>query len=260
MKSRANSRIATATCMLVIVSGCGDKKPSPPQQAKTENLQTDETAKATLEFTSAASSDAADISGRITLKGDLPGPRKLSITKDVDTCGAVDTIVDVQGKDGGVANVVIEVKGVTGDDWTFEAPSEGYVFRQKDCQFKPNLVVMPFGKQIKVFNDDPVGHNVNTGDWNQMQPAGPDPIVKPVENKAPTKIGCNIHSWMEAWIYPVQNPYFAVTSESGEFKIKEIPPGKYRINIWHAALGRKTARLTLEAGKVATLDHEFEVK
>ena len=204
--------------------------------------------------------EGGNLTGRITLKGDIPPPRKLSITKDAATCGRADTIVDIEGTDGGVKNVVIEIRGVKGEDWKFKDPKDGYVLRQKDCQFKPNMVVVPVGKNISVYNDDPIGHNVNTGDWNQMQPAGPDPIVKPFDSRAPTKIGCNIHSWMEAWLYPVQNPYFAVTDAKGNFKIEGIPAGKYRINIWHAALGKKTARLTIEAGKAATLDHEFQVK
>ncbi|QDT12206.1 carboxypeptidase regulatory-like domain-containing protein [Planctomycetes bacterium K23_9] len=210
--------------------------------------------------TESGSSSTADLSGRITLNGQIPSPRKLSITKDVDTCGAIDTIADITGSEGGVANVVIEIKDVEGDNWTYNDPADGYVMRQKDCQFRPNLLVIPNGKDIKVYNDDPVGHNVNTGDWNKMQPAGPDPIVRPVEGKSPTKIGCNIHSWMEAWIYPVQNPFYAVSDEKGNFSITGIPPGKYRINIWHASLGRKNARMTLVAGKAATLDHEFDFK
>ncbi len=252
--------------------GCGpaETKPAKPTPASTPaeapaddkdtSAETDPAGDKKGEEAQSASTGGADLSGRVTLKGKIPPPRKLSITKDVETCGAVDTIQDIEGTDGGVANVVIEVKGVKGDDWTFKKPADGYVLRQKDCQFKPNLVVIPVGEDISVFNDDPVGHNVNTGDWNQMQPAGKTPIVKPVESKAPTKIGCNIHSWMEAWIYPVQNPYFAVTDAKGNFKIEGVPPGKYRVNIWHAALGRKTARLTLESGKAAKLDHEYEVK
>lgn len=264
-----------AICLFTIGCGPAETKPALPTPASApastpaetpdeKDTADDEDTAATetklVEETQSASSGGADLSGRVTLKGKIPPPRKLSITKDAETCGAVDTIQDIEGTDGGVANVVIEVKGVKGDDWTFKNPADGYVLRQKDCQFQPNLVVIPVGQDISVYNDDPVGHNVNTGDWNQMQPAGKTPIVKPVENKAPTKIGCNIHSWMEAWIYPVQNPYFAVTDAKGNFKIEGVPPGKYRVNIWHAALGRKTARLTLESGKPAKLDHEYEVK
>ncbi|MGB7347850.1 MAG: carboxypeptidase regulatory-like domain-containing protein [Pirellulaceae bacterium] len=254
--------------VIVLTIGCGPKtgdtnaaKPAGQQADKPDAAPSSEAETETASAnTASANTGSADLSGRITLMGEVPPPRKLSITKDVETCGAVDTVVDITGTDGGVADVVIEIKDVAGEDWTYNDPTDGYVMRQKDCQFKPSLLVIPNGKDIKVYNDDPVGHNVNTGDWNKMQPAGPDPIVRPVEGKAPTKIGCNIHSWMEAWIYPVSNPYFAVTDEQGNFKITGVPPGKYRVNIWHASLGRKNARLTLEAGKAAKLDHEFDVQ
>ncbi len=259
--------IATFSLTLTFY-GCGQKQDTGPStdQVKTppkddkDAQKVDDDAKPTTKKAESSDPGSADIAGRITLGSPIPAPRKLSITKDVETCGAADTIQDITGKDGGVANVVIEVKGVKGDSFQYTDPKDGYVMRQKDCQFKPNLLVVPFGKEIKVYNDDPVGHNVNTGDWNQMQPAGPDPIVRPVENKAPTKIGCNIHSWMEAWIYPVQNPYFAVTDEQGNFQINGIPPGKYRVNIWHPSLGRKTERMTLKAGESEQLDHEFTIK
>ncbi len=61
---------------------------------------------------------------------------------------------------------------------------------------------------------------------------------------------------MEGWIYPVQSPFYAVTNERGEFSIKGIPAGKYRVTIWHPFLGRKTERLSLRAGKIAELNNQ----
>ncbi|MEZ6151861.1 MAG: carboxypeptidase regulatory-like domain-containing protein [Pirellulaceae bacterium] len=250
--------------------GCGPAERSTTQErsavaSTTKQATTDETAASEPHTpnprpSSSANANTADLSGRITLSGDRPPPRKLSITKDDQVCGAVDTRVDVEGIDGGVANVVIEIKGVEGENFQYVDPPAGYVIRQKDCQFTPSLIVVPNGKDIQVFNDDPVGHNVNTGAWNQMQPPGKQPIVKPVEGQSPIKIVCHIHSWMEGWIYPVQNPYFAVTDEKGDFNISGVPPGKYRISIWHPSLGRETVRLTLEAGQAAMLDHAYEAK
>ncbi len=253
----------------VSVVGCGNshQPKSPKQDTATTDVASapvaapkNSAAEAPSEDVPSENSGTANVSGRVSLKGEMPPPRKLSITKDPEVCGAVDTIKDVEGVEGGVANVVIEIKGVKGDDWKYEDPADGYEIRQKNCQFAPSLVVIPLGKDIHVYNDDPVGHNVNTGAWNLTQPPGPKPIIKPMESKLPVKIVCNIHSWMEGWIYPVKNPYFAVTDTKGEFNIAGVPPGKYRVNIWHPSLGRKTARLTLEAGKSATLDHEYAVK
>lgn len=267
---RHYARLFFLATLAVGCYGCGPQ-PRPATQelaataSKSQDAKTGEPAALgpetpTPRSSSSANADTADLSGRITFSGDRPPPRKLSITKDAEVCGAVDTRMDVEGIDGGVANVVIEIKDVEGEGFHYDDPQDGYVIRQKDCQFTPGLIVVPDGKDIQVFNDDPVGHNVNTGAWNQMQPPGTEPIVKPVEGKSPIKIVCNIHSWMEGWIYPVHNPYFAVTNERGDFRISGVPSGKYRVSIWHPSLGRKTARLTLEAGQAATLDHAFEAK
>lgn len=261
-------RLLAQGLLVVLICGCGSsdsgtKTPLPPSPAEDQKAETQETKSKTSEpKESKAASDAevSDLVGRITLSGKIPPPRKLLINKDEEVCGAVDTVIDVVGSDGGVANVVIEIKGVEGTDWKWDEPADGYVIRQKQCQFLPGMVVIPNGKEISVYNDDPVGHNVNTGDWNQMQPPGKTPIVRPVEARAPIKIGCNIHSWMEAWIYPAQSPFYAVSDERGEFAIKGIPSGKYRVTIWHPFLGRKTERVTLDEGEVARLNHVFDSK
>ncbi len=261
-------RLLAISLIGILICGCGssETKTNPPA---TDSAQPSEpvAAEDTKLKTSAAASEPvsdvkfSDLVGRITLNGQIPPPRKLTVNKDVEVCGAVDTVEDIVGSDGGVANVVIEVIGVEeSGDWQWQEPQAGYVIRQKKCRFLPNMLVIPKGKQISVYNDDPVGHNVNTGGWNQMQPPGPDPIVRPVESKAPIKIGCNIHSWMEGWIYPAQSPFYAVTKADGEYSIKAIPPGKYRVVIWHAFLGRQRERITLDAGKVSKLNHVFEAR
>ena len=131
--------------VVIGVSGCGSSSESPVASSSgttsssptnSESAETPATTSDTSGDSVAQSDDAADIAGRVTLRGDVPPPRKLSITKDVETCGAVDTITDVEVSDGGVANVVIEVKGVKGNDWSFTDPKGGYVFRQKDCQLR----------------------------------------------------------------------------------------------------------------------------
>jgi len=270
-------KIPTTAVMVSLIviglSGCGPKatsttshsvhsasmpEPSPNESPATPPTDNDSTSAA--EENPSNGDGKAKLTGRITLDGEIPEPRKIQITKDEETCGAAGTTQDVTGRDGGVANVVVEIRDVKSDSpWEWSIPEKGYVLRQKNCQFAPNMIVIPNGKDISIYNDDPVGHNVNTGAWNQMQPSGPDPLVKPIEGKAPIKVGCNIHSWMEAWVYPVQNPFYAVTDETGNFEVEGVPPGKYRITIWHAHLGRENQRVTLEAGQSAKIEHTFSV-
>jgi hypothetical protein len=44
---------------------------------------------------------------------------------------------------------------------------------------------------------------------------------------------CNIHHEMSAFIIVVETPYFAVTDGNGNYKISNVPPGKYELAVWH---------------------------
>ena len=44
---------------------------------------------------------------------------------------------------------------------------------------------------------------------------------------------CGFHAYMESWGVAVTNPYFAKTDEQGRFTITDIPPGTYRLVVWH---------------------------
>ncbi len=207
--------------------------------------------------------DKATLTGRVFFKGTPPAARKILITKDREICTATNTKIQdiVVGKTGGLANAVVEITGVKPPPdapWEWETPESGYVLRQKNCEFSPSMLVVPNGAHVKVFNDDPVAHNVNTGAWNEMQPKGAPTIEKPIEGRSQIRVSCNIHSWMEAWIYPAQSPLFAVTDKDGKFKIKNIPPGRYRVAVWHPSLGKKRERVEFEAGKNVAQDFTYE--
>ncbi len=44
---------------------------------------------------------------------------------------------------------------------------------------------------------------------------------------------CGFHAYMESWGVAVTNPYFAKTDEQGRFTIADIPPGTYKLVVWH---------------------------
>jgi hypothetical protein len=41
------------------------------------------------------------------------------------------------------------------------------------------------------------------------------------------------HPWMNAFVYVAKDPYVALTDDTGEFVIKDVPPGTYTIKMWH---------------------------
>lgn len=46
-------------------------------------------------------------------------------------------------------------------------------------------------------------------------------------------IGCNIHDYMQGFIYVTDAPLFAVTAQDGRALLADLPPGPYTLTVWH---------------------------
>ena len=71
-------------------------------------------------------------------------------------------------------------------------------------------------------------------------------------------IQCDVHPWMSAYLYPVKNPYFAITEADGSFEITDVPPGKHLLRLWHETLGRSEKKVVVTEG--AEVEVVFGVK
>ena len=49
-------------------------------------------------------------------------------------------------------------------------------------------------------------------------------------------LGCNIHDNMVGWVVVVETPYHALAPATGVAKLPDVPPGRYRLRVWHAGL------------------------
>ena len=62
-------------------------------------------------------------------------------------------------------------------------------------------------------------------------------------------IKCDIHGWMQAFIRVDPHPYHAVSDAGGSFRIDNIPPGNYTLEVWHEALGSQQMPVRIESGE-----------
>jgi len=54
---------------------------------------------------------------------------------------------------------------------------------------------------------------------------------------APHSLTSKDHSWMQAWVWVFDHPYFAVTDADGKFELKNAPAGECRLFMWHETAG-----------------------
>jgi hypothetical protein len=70
-------------------------------------------------------------------------------------------------------------------------------------------------------------------------------------------IRCDAHAFMYASIHVFEHPYFAVTNESGRFELTHVPPGTYRLKVWHETLGVRERTVVVPDRDSVTVDVEL---
>jgi hypothetical protein len=128
-------------------------------------------------------------------------------------------------------------------------------------QFIPHMIAITVGDSVKFLNNDNVDHNVYSPDHEGYN-LGMFPKDKSAERKF-DKEGvysqlCSVHPEMLAYVFVGQNPYAAPVGKDGKFTIKDVPPGKYTIEIWNSHLEGAGQEVTVEAGKPVEVN--FQIK
>lgn len=159
-------------------------------------------------------------------------------------------------------NAVIYIEKIEGK--SFEAPKEHALMNQENLTFIPHVLSIVAGTTIDFRNSDEVLHNVfspdkcankfNLGTWPKgeirsftFDNVGCTPVLL-----------CNVHPEMEAFVVVLQNPYFAISEKDGTYIIKDVPPGKYTLTIWHEKLkGKSVEIVVLEEGSIT---QDFVIK
>ncbi len=155
------------------------------------------------------------------------------------------------------ADVVVYLEQVGENN--FDPPKEHPVMDQKKLTFIPHVLPILRGTTVDFLNSDDVKHNIfspdETADKFNLGTYAKGVVKKQTFNKlGEAAVLCNVHSEMEAFIVVLANPYFAKTDRTGNFKIENIPPGKYTLKTWHDKKESLSQEVTVEAGKTTALN------
>ena len=70
-------------------------------------------------------------------------------------------------------------------------------------------------------------------------------------------VRCDLHPWSRGWIAVFGHPYFTTTDVNGAFTIDSVPPGRYRLVVWHERFGTRSDSVTVVAGGSAAAAMKF---
>ena len=216
-------------------------------------------------------SRGGSITGKITLEGPIPQPRIFSVAlypfgsfckKISDGKGHIFLKDFVVGEGGGLWDSVIAVQAVTKGK---PFPLIQTDFVATDCMFHPadvaaqeqffldgegrmhhehpNVAIIENHQPISVVNLDPIIHNIQVfqNERGNIILNAPLPVSeKPRggglhfdQGKRISQMICGMHEFMQSWGFVVDNPYYAMTSKNGDYKIDKLLPGTYKVSIWH---------------------------
>lgn len=210
------------------------------------------------------------IEGTVRLEGPAPAVAAKPILKDAAVCGresAAESLV--VGKGGALANAVVFVK-----DARFAGslpPAAGASVDQRQCRYVPHVQALPVGTALSLMNNDAILHNVHGNTLRANEPVVTAfNVAMPIKGqKLPVSLSkpglirlqCDAgHTWMNAWIYVFDHPYYAVTDANGRFVIGNVSAGEHVVEVWHEPPDGQgpgvgvTARVKVVDGKRARLD------
>ncbi len=127
---------------------------------------------------------------------------------------------------------------------------------QRNKQFIPHVLAVQAGSQVEFPNLDPIFHSAFSNFSGQIFDLG---LYAPGANRTVTftrtgvvRVFCNIHPTMSAIVVVLKDPWFAVSGAKGRFRIQDVPPGQYRLNVFHERAAEsvlKALRRTVEVGQ-----------
>ena len=240
-------------------------------------------------------SDGGTLVGSVTLEGKVPRPKgyNLITLPDQIYCGRISDGLGWRllqpfkvGHAGQFRDVVVYLENIEkGKSFTHvHAPR----VEAKDCQFVPFTTVVREKQNVVVVNMDPVMHDLQAYETSQLGPRVLFNVPLPMNPQHPRDLkdrsdaalyhkhlagepmkqllgmtkGCRVfvmqcgfHAYMESWGLAMENPYYALTDQDGRFEIGDIPPGTYKMVIWHPYLGgAKEQTITIQPKSQAKVD------
>ena len=213
-------------------------------------------AASTTDTSKTATENPGSIKGKVLFVGNAQAPKQIN-NGNCHNNGPKPIFEEsiVVNANGTLKNVVVYIK-----DAGVNAPpfDQEVLVDQKDCQYVPHVVGIVAGKSLNIRSSDQTLHNVHA--LNESNPPLNQAMSAPGTIKAQTKsaefmkVKCDVHPWMFCYVAIMDDSFFSITADTGEFEIKNIPAGTYNLTTWHEKFGEMKQSVTVTAGKATEVD------
>ena len=207
--------------------------------------------------------DGGTISGTVKFKGTAPAPKKVDVSKDKEVCDKTPKVDEsLIVSNGNLVNAVITITDISKGKKMEVAK---VTLDQQGCDYHPHVLAFPAGSTVTIVNPDGILHNIHSyskvnAPFNMAQPKFKKTMDVKIDKPETIEVRCDVHGWMEGWLVATPNPYFAVTDNSGSFKLTDVPAGTYTVEVWQQKLGKTTQKVTVKAKEDAKVNFEMAGK
>ena len=161
---------------------------------------------------------------------------------------------------------VVRVNGRPAKDVVVWLPGPGpiaptsarVVLDQRNMTFVPRLLVVPVGTTVEMPNSDRVFHNVFSYHNGKrfdlgLYPAGTRKLVT-FDQPGVSRVFCNIHPTMAAYVVAVASNFYAVTDTEGRFAIAGVEGQRREFSMWRAGAEPYSGTIAGDADQPVTVD------
>ncbi|MDO8142460.1 MAG: hypothetical protein Q6358_13250 [Candidatus Brocadiales bacterium] len=203
--------------------------------------------------------DGGTIVGNVKYMGDLT-TLSLNLSADwelPETSKPATEKFIVNTINNGVKYAVVSMTDITNGKKRI-IPTIHPIIDQQRNTFIPHVTAILSGTTIDILNGDEELHTVHTRTIkNQPFNLGTtykQRISKTFEYPETIKLTCDIHKKSYAWIIVLDNPYFDITDRNGYFEMCDIPPGTYKIQVWHEELGKLEKEVKINQKEISNIE------
>lgn len=136
---------------------------------------------------------------------------------------------------------------------------------QRNEEFVPHVLAIVAGMWVDFPNDDTTFHNVfslsKTKEFNLGRYAAGHSKSVRFEQPGIVRVFCEIHAHMNAFILVFAHRYFAVTDDEGRYRLENVPPGTYTVEVWNEMLRGDPPKKTVTIGDTGgEVEADFTIK